>query len=105
MLPIPIVALWWSYLGFMRLEETISRTLSGSAPISLEQQKASIGLSIRTVIVLFIVLGAQWYKYGGPDPDSMLPIVIFGISKALSWFFTAQTVCIVPLSQQWIKLN
>ncbi|KAK5657641.1 hypothetical protein OQA88_2713 [Cercophora sp. LCS_1] len=101
MLPVPVTALWWAYVGFMRLEDGANGSLAGGTTIPLKQRITNIRLPMRVVVFLLFAFGWQWYVYGSPSPDVILPLASLGLFKALSWYFTAQTAhrsswCVAP---------
>lgn len=50
-------------------------------------------LSRRVVVVLVVALGAQGVAFGLPTSTKITPTLFLGSVKALSWYFTIQTVC------------
>lgn len=51
-----------------------------------------VPLSVRVVLLLVVALGVQTFAFGAPDIN-LLPTLELSVAKALSWYFTIQTVC------------
>lgn len=87
----PTAALFIVYSAF------IPRT-SPSSPLlkflpGLDNVEAAIGsLSVRIVVILAGVLGVQLFTFGSPSGISISAILVSGVARALSWYFTIRTI-------------
>lgn len=57
-------------------------------------EDVSLSLSLRATFVLGIVLGLEILAFGVPVFSAFTPVL--ALTKALSWYFTIQTVCTSP---------
>lgn len=89
---VPVAALLVVYITLdprPRISNKYHRLLP---PLDLED--ALIPLSLRVTIVLLTVLGLETLAFGYPVLSAYTPAL--ALTKALSWYFTIQTVCISP---------
>lgn len=60
----------------------------------LDVEDALLPLSLRVTLVLLTVLGLETLAFGYPVLSAYTPAL--ALTKALSWYFTIQTVCMSP---------
>jgi hypothetical protein len=75
------------YLAFLPRSSTSLRLL----PLINDIEEAIIPLSWRAVSVLTVALGAQTMVFGFTS-GKVVPTLLLGLAKALSWYFIVQTV-------------
>jgi hypothetical protein len=68
-------------------------------PFVADIEEAIVLLGARIVIILAMALGIQAFVFGVHSMDIGIPAFSLGLAKALSWYFTIQTVCDSPPSR------
>lgn len=90
---LPLAALSVVYVAF------IPRTAGGALNRFLPRvdiDKAAVPLSWRVVLMSVLALAAQTVAFGLPSIDIVPTLVLLGLVKALSWYFTIQIVRCPP---------
>lgn len=87
---VPVAALLVVYIS-LDLRPRISNKYHRLLP-PLDLEDALLPLSLRVTLVLLTVLGLETLAFGYPVLSAYTPAL--ALTKALSWYFTIQTVCI-----------
>lgn len=90
LLALPVAALLVVYTAL------IPRTIAGPRilPHIPDLEKAILPLSARLIPMLAMVLGVQAFEFGVSSIDLGIPAFLLGLVKALSWYFTIQSVSV-----------
>lgn len=104
---VPVAALLVVYITFDPRPRISNRYYRLLPPFDFED--VCLSLSLRVTFVLAILLGLETLAFGVPVFSSYIPVL--ALTKALSWYFTIQTVCTSPrylyivLTQQISRLE
>lgn len=94
---VPVAALLVAFITLDPRPRISNRYHRLLPPFDLED--ALIPLSLRITLVLGTILGLEALAFGYPVLSVYTPAL--ALTKALSWFFTIQTVCISPEAGTW----
>lgn len=94
LLIIPVAALLVSYFTLDSRPRISNKYYRLLPPFDFED--ASVSLSLRVTVLLLIALGLETLAFGFPVCSIYTPAL--ALTKALSWYFTIQTVCTSPQS-------
>lgn len=89
---VPVAAMLVVYITVDPRPRISNRYYRLLPPFDFEDVSGS--LSLRATFVLGIVLGLETLAFGVPVFSAFTPVL--ALTKALSWYFTVQTVCLSP---------